>query len=231
MLFTALPRQFVSPRRAIFCLTLAAGLGAAGTAQADVYTCTTAQGEYLTSDRLIVACLDREQRVLDSSGALRRVIEPEMTREQRARYLARQQQAQEAIERARDAMRRDQALLIRYPNQAAHDQARAAALAQSQTVIDAANAELGNLTKEQQDLNGQMTFYEKDPSSAPAQLRRQIEDNEASVQIQKQAIAAQEAERARINARYDAELATLRQLWNSAAQQQQQSAQAPSGGE
>jgi len=194
-----------------------AGLGCvAAAAQADVYTCTDAQGRYLTADRPIMACNDREQRVLDSSGTVHRVIPPQMTGPQRAQYEAAQRQAELERQRARDAVRRDQVLLIRYPHQEAHDQARAAALEQSQTVIDAANAQLATLTKERRALDEEMQFYEKDPSRAPAALRRKISDNTQSMEIQRQAIASQQAERTRINERFDAELATLRKLWSAA---------------
>ena len=208
-----------APRRGrLLRLAAAAALGCAGaTAQADVYTCVDAQGRYLTADRPIMACNDREQRVLDSSGGVKRVIPPQMTGPERAQYEAARRQAELERQRARDAIRRDQVLLIRYPNQEAHDQARAAALAQSQTVIDAANAQLNVLAKERQALDEEMQFYEKDPSRAPAALRHKISDNTQSAEIQRQAIASQQTERARINERFDAELATLRQLWGAAA--------------
>ncbi|MDR0275478.1 MAG: DUF4124 domain-containing protein [Burkholderiaceae bacterium] len=199
-------------------LAAVAVLGCAGAAaQADVYTCTDAQGHYLTADRPIMVCINREQRVLDSSGSVRRVIMPQMTGPELARYEAAQRQAELERQRARDAARRDQVLLIRYPNPQAHEQARAAALAQSQTVIDAANVQLENLTKERQALDAEMAFYEKDPSRAPAALRRKIEDNTQSAEIQRQAIANQQTERDRINERFDNELINLRQLWSAAA--------------
>ena len=222
MPLTALLLRTVLPRCALLCLA------AAGVAQAEVYTCVDARGQYLTSDRPILACLDREQRVLDSSGVMRRVIAPQMTSEERARHLASQQQAEEIRQRERDAVRRDQALVIRYPNQEAHDQARATALAQSQIVIDAADAQLGSLNKEREDLANQMAFFEKNPARAPVELRRKIEENAQTIEIQKQAIASQESERTRINARFDDELAHLRQLWSAAAAKQT-AAQAPPG--
>ena len=58
-----------------------------------------------------------------------------------------------------------------------------------------------------------MEFFSKDPSRAPASLRRRIETNTESLQQQQQAIADQQAERTRINARFDAELERLQQLW------------------
>jgi len=195
-------------------LAAAVALGcAAGAAQADVYTCIDAQGRYLTADRPILACIDREQRVLDGTGTVKRVIAPQMTGPERAQFEANRRLAEIQRERERDAIRRDQLLVTRYPNQQVHDQARAAALAQSQHVLDAANAQLETLLKEQQSLRDDMAFYEKEPSSAPAALRRKVEDNAQNLEIQRQVITNQELERTRINERFDAELVTLRQLW------------------
>jgi len=218
-MFATPVRACPAPRRArLPRLAAVAVLGCAGAAaHADVYTCIDAQGRYLTADRPIMACIDREQRVLDNSGAVKRVIAPQMTGPERAQYEAAQRQAELERQRARDAIRRDQVLLIRYPNQEAHDQARAAALAQSQTVIDAATAQLDTLAKDRKALDEEMQFYEKDPSRAPAVLLRKISDNTQSTEIQRQAIASQQAERTRINERFDAELLNLRQLWNAAA--------------
>ena len=60
-------------------------------------------------------------------------------------------------------------------------------------------------------------FYRKNPSRAPAHVRRAIEDNEQSLQEQRRAIAIQQEEQARINARFDAEAAHLKSLWAGVA--------------
>ena len=58
-----------------------------------------------------------------------------------------------------------------------------------------------------------MEFYRKDPARAPARLKRQIEENEQHTKAQQRFIAGQEGEKQRINARFDKELARLRELW------------------
>ena len=58
-----------------------------------------------------------------------------------------------------------------------------------------------------------MEFYRKNPAKAPARVRRAIEDNEQGQQEQRRAIASQQEEQDRINARYDAEAAHLKTLW------------------
>ena len=46
-----------------------------------IYTCTTADGRRLTSDRPIPACNAQEQRVLNSDGSLQRIHPPSLTAE------------------------------------------------------------------------------------------------------------------------------------------------------
>ena len=62
-------------------------------------------------------------------------------------------------------------------------------------------------------LNDEMEFYKKDPTKAPAYLRRQVEDNAQSTAVQKRFIAEQDDEAKRVNQRFDDELARLRLLW------------------
>src|SRR5256885_10374207 len=62
-----------------------------------------------------------------------------------------------------------------------------------------------------------MEFYRKDPSKAPASLRRQLDENRSSQEEQQRFIQQQEQEKSRINQRFDAELVPLRALWSAAA--------------
>ncbi len=64
----------------------------------------------------------------------------------------------------------------------------------------------------------------KDPSKAPASLRRQLDENRSSQEEQQRFIQQQEQEKSRINQRFDAELVPLRALWSAAA-----AAAAPTG--
>ena len=59
----------------------------------------------------------------------------------------------------------------------------------------------------------EMEFYIKDPAKAPASLKRQIAENEHSMALQQRFIGDQDAEKVRINSRFDEELGRLRPLW------------------
>lgn len=189
----------------------------AGTGGSSIYTCTDAQGKRLTSDRPIMACNDREQREYGPGGVLRRVIQPTMTANEREASAARERELQQDRQRARDAIRRDESLVTRYPDRAAHDASRREALSQSQPVVDTAERRIAELAQERKALDEEMEFYRKDPSKAPAKLRRGIEANAEAVMVQKRAIASQAEERKRVNARFDEELARLEALWKAKA--------------
>ncbi|MFM6986597.1 MAG: DUF4124 domain-containing protein, partial [Hydrogenophaga sp.] len=115
--------------------------------------------------------------------------------------------------------RRDRALLIRYPTQASHDRERAEALNQVDDVVAAVIKREKALTDQRKGIDAEMEFYNKDLSKAPAWLRRQLEDNEQQMQVQKRFLDEQAQEKRRINTRFDEELAKLRTLWaaNAAA--------------
>ena len=58
-----------------------------------------------------------------------------------------------------------------------------------------------------------MEFYAKDPSKAPASLKRRVEENDSSVAVSRRFIAEQDVEKQRVNQRFDEELVKLKQLW------------------
>nr|WP_315494293.1 DUF4124 domain-containing protein [uncultured Rhodoferax sp.] len=178
-----------------------------------VYTCIDAKGRKLTADRPIVECIDREQKVLNPSGTVRAKVGPSLTAQEKLELEQKEKREAEERGRAAEEKRRDRALLTRYPNKGVHDQERAEALAQIEAVAKAATTRLTELTRQRVAIDEEMEFYKKDPTKAPAYVRRQFEENTQSQSVQKRFIAEQEAEARRLNARFDDELVRLRQLW------------------
>jgi hypothetical protein len=178
-----------------------------------VYTCIDSKGRKLTSDRPIPECTDREQRVLNPSGTTKQTVGPTLTAQERAVVDEKEKQALEERNRIAEEKRRDKALLNRYPNKGIHDQERTEALAQINVVKQAATNRLTELAAQRAKLNDEMEFYKKDPTKAPAYLRRQVEDNTTSTTVQKRFIVEQDEEARRVNQRFDDELARLRTLW------------------
>ena len=199
-------------------LALCAGLlGAVQAQQQGIYTCTDSRAQKITSDRPIPECLDREQKMLNPSGTVKRSVGPALSPLEASQQEARNKKAAEDQARAVEERRRDRALLLRYQNQAAHDAERATALAQVDEVIQTASTRLVELAEQRKALDRELEFYKSDLSKAPAALRRQVTDLEDNLVAQKRFIASQQQEKKRVNDRFDAELARLKPLWAGAA--------------
>jgi hypothetical protein len=178
-----------------------------------IYTCVDAKGRRLTSDRPIIECLDREQRELTPGGSVKRKIGPSLTADERAAEEEKKRLAAEEHNRQLDEKKRERALLTRYPDRAAHDKERAAAMAQADAVITAASRHVDDLVKDRKRLDLELEFFKSDPSRVPPQLKRQIDENADSIEAQKRFVLAQEQEKRRINLRFDEELVKLQSLW------------------
>lgn len=182
-----------------------------------IYTCVDGKGRKITADRPIVECIDRTQQELTPSGLVRRQLGPTLTAHEQAAQDDRDKLAAEALAREAEEKRRDRALLLRYPNRAVHEQERATALQQIDEVIKAASKRTAELAEQRKAVSSEFEFYVKDPSRAPASLKRRRDENDASVSVQQRFIAEQQQEKKRVNQRFDEELAKLKQLWPALA--------------
>ncbi|WP_431151564.1 DUF4124 domain-containing protein [Acidovorax facilis] len=201
----------------VMLLTLGAELASAQSqgATGGIYTCVDRNGRRLTADRPIPECLDREQRELSPSGITRRQIGPSLTELERAAQDA--QNRKDAEERARvvEERRRERVLVARYPDKAAHDVERAAAIQMVDDVTATAEKRMLELKAERKKLDVEMEFYKKDPNKAPMTLRRKIAEIDDSLAEQQRFIAGQDQEKRRVHARFDNELSQLRKLWDA----------------
>lgn len=212
----ALERMAITPRvvrQAAACGVLIL-VASASWAAPGIYSCVDSSGKKHTSDRPIPECLDREQRVLNKDGSQKQTVPPRMNAEERA--LAEERQHQKALAEAaqKDAIRRDRNLMLRYPNEAAHNKAREAVIDDLRRGIDASELHLKELQSDRKPLLDEAEFYKG--KRLPFKLKTRLEANDAQQQAQKDIITQQTAEIARVNALYDAELARLRRLWGGA---------------
>ena len=203
------------------CACLVAGALTGAWAEG-IYMCVDAQGRRITSDRPIRECVDREQKEFNPSGTVRRVVPPTPTATERAAIEARERKAAEEQQRIAEQKRVQKVLVARYPNQAAHDADRAKALQAVEDVIASAQKRVAELREERKAMEREAEFY-KAPQQRPPKLMRQFEDNDQQLAAQQRFIAAQDEEKKRITARFDDELAQLKQLWA----QKQAAASAP----
>jgi hypothetical protein len=207
-------RKWVATALSSVCLALMAAnvVFAAGES---IFTCSDAQGRKLTSDRPIPECTAREQRVLNRDGSVQRIIPPTMTAEERAEFETREQRRAAELKAQQEAVRRDRNLLHRFPNEAAHTKAREAALDDVRKSVQISEARLKTLSTERKPLMDEAEFYTG--RKMPAQLKQQLDANDAATEAQKSLVQNQQSEVERINALYDAELARLKRLWAGAA--------------
>ena len=157
----------------------------------------------------------RQQRELGPSGTVRRVIGPTLTDHERAVVELERRKVQDERNRLVEERRRERVLTARYPDQSTHDVERAAALAQVDEVSDSAAKRIIDLRHQRKALDLELEFYRRDPAKAPMNLRRQLAENDESVQEQHRFLAAQELEKRRVNRRFDAELLQLTRLWSA----------------
>jgi len=197
------------------CIAVLAGFVAASSAHAAIYSCVDGSGRRLTSDRPIVECATREQRMLNTDGSVRQIVPPTMTPDERAEADAKERQAAADRIAQQDAMRRDRNLVNRFPNDAAHMKAREAALDDVRKGVAFSQGRLAELERERKPLIDEQEFYKgKKP---PAKLRQQLDANDAAVAAQRSLVQNQEDEIVRINNLYDVELERLKKLWAGAS--------------
>ncbi|MES2991057.1 MAG: hypothetical protein V4844_06535 [Pseudomonadota bacterium] len=176
-----------------------------------IFTCVSAAGKTLTSDRLIAECVGREQRVLNPDGSLNRIVPPTLTAEERAKADEREAAVAAARAAKAEAVRRDRSLLTRYPDEKAHKRARESTLDSVRKLVAASEVRLKVLQEERKPLLADAEFYAG--KQLPPKLKTQLDANEVSTEGQRAQIESQKQEIARINQRYDEELQRLQKMW------------------
>ena len=198
----------------LLCLGALPAGGGAWAATAPIYSCVDASGKKLTSDRPITECANRDQRILNSDGSVRKIVPPTPTADESAEAELAARRAAADRSAQQDAVRRDRNLMLRFPNEAAHRKAREAALDDVRKAVRTSEERLKLLATERKPLLDEAEFY---PSGQlPAKLKQALDGNDAAVEAQRTLVLNQQAEVVRINALFDVELERLRRLWGGA---------------
>jgi len=156
-----------------------------------IYSCVDDKGRKLTSDRPIAECMDRVQTELNPSGTVKRVLAPPPSATDRAQ-------------------------MARYPDRASHDKERATALEQSTAASAGAVKRLQELGEYRKGIVSELQFYKSTPGKTPPALSQRLDETDASIAVQKRLMDEQDAEKSRINKRFDDEAAKLKQQWGVA---------------
>lgn len=206
-------RKQAVPGWRVVCLLAAASWAAPGWAQG-IYTCIDAKGRKLTSDRPIIECLDREQRVMNRDGSTRTVLPPSLTADERADLEARDRRKAQERAAQQDAVRRDRLLLMRYPTEAEHRKARDLALDDVRASIRNSERRISELNAERKPLLDEAEFYKG--KAIPPKLKQSLEFVDVAIDAHKTLIQNQQAELQRVTQLFDQELERLRKLWTGA---------------
>ena len=198
----------------LLCLAALLTPGAAWAAPAPIYSCIDASGKKLTSDRPIAECANRDQKILNADGSVRKLVPPTPTADEsaEAELAARRAAAERSMQQ--DAVRRDRNLMLRFPNEAAHRKAREAALDDVRKAVRTSEERLKLLAIERKPLLDEAEFYPN--GQLPAKLRQALDANDATVEAQRTLVLNQQAEVVRINTLFDLELERLKRLWGGA---------------
>jgi hypothetical protein len=189
-------------------------LCAASSSQAAIYSCVDGQGRRLTSDRPIVECATREQRMLNADGSVRKVMPPSMTPEEQAETEAKDRKAAQERAALTDAVRRDRNLVQRFTSEASHQKARDSALDDVAKGVKFSESRILELQDERKPLVAETEFYVG--KQIPLKLRQQLDANEAATSAQRSLVQNQKDEILRIDQLYDLELLRLKKLWAGA---------------
>jgi len=135
----------------------------------------------------ILSCKDGNGRTLITDPSDPRCYTPPLTPDEMAKQ---EEERRIAMDKYRECMaqqRSDQSLVSRYPNQAKHDAARKAALAEIETTLRISQSRLEQLLVERQRLRNEAEFYPN--GNLPAKLKRDTASNTALIHAQNEAIA------------------------------------------
>jgi len=117
----------------------------------------------------------------------------------------------DSVGRPDPAVERASAMLLRYPDEAAHQKARLQALERPREAVGRAEVKVGILWDERERLEVETAQYVGHP--LPSDLKQKLEANDALATSERQRLQKLSAEVASVDARFDAELAQLKELW------------------
>ncbi|MCX8086066.1 MAG: hypothetical protein N3C63_04085 [Rhodocyclaceae bacterium] len=189
---------------ATFLFALTASLPAAAK-----ITCCDVDGKRTCGDPPPPQCVTRAKIIYDKGGTAKEIEAP-LSPEQRAAREAEAARQKEEAQRAAEQERKDRALLGSYTNAAEIDKALERALADLDKSYEQTKGRLEAALKRREKLAAEKEFYQKKP--LPAELDKQIKDNERDIAALEQALKEREARVTELRARFAADKERFLQL-------------------
>ncbi|HSU62280.1 MAG TPA: hypothetical protein VLJ12_00215 [Burkholderiales bacterium] len=175
------------------------------------YRCVGKDGKKYYGSTVPMPCLGQPIEQLNTSGMVVKRIDPENDEKERAAKEAAAKKKREGEAAAREATRRNTALLATYTSEQDIDDARSRALAENEKALKDVALRIDVIKKRQAGYEKELEFY-KGNNQPPARLQDDIRDAEIDLQAQENLLAAKKKDASTINARYDEDKKRFREL-------------------
>jgi hypothetical protein len=175
------------------------------------YRCVGKDGKKYYGSTVPTPCLGQPIEQLNTSGMVVKRINPEGDEKEREAKEAEAKKKREAEAAAREAGRRNSALLATYTSEQDIDEARSRALAENEKAVRDVELRIDAIKKHQATYDKELEFYKGD-NKPPARLQDDIRDAEIDLQAQQNLLAAKKKDAENINAKYSGDKKRYREL-------------------
>jgi hypothetical protein len=192
-------------------VTAAALMLAPLVAEAQSFRCVGKDGKRYYGSTVPSECVGQPVEQLSPQGFLIKRIDPEGSEKERLAKEAEAARKREEDAAAREAARRNHALLATYTSERDIDEARTRALAENQKTVKEVELRIEAVRKRHVDYEKELEFY-KGKNTPPARLADDMKNAQDELKAQEQLLAVKKKEVEGINAKYDEDKKRYAQL-------------------
>jgi hypothetical protein len=192
-------------------VTAAALMLAPLVAEAQSFRCIGKDGKRYYGSTVPSECVGQPVEQLSPQGFLIKRIDPEGSEKERLAKEAEAARKREEDAAAREAARRNRALLATYTSERDIDEARTRALAENQKTVKEVELRIEAVRKRHVDYEKELEFY-KGKNTPPARLADDMKNAQDELKAQEQLLAVKKKEVEGINAKYDEDKKRYAQL-------------------
>lgn len=171
-------------------------------ADAQAYRCVGKDGKRYYGSIVPQECAGRPVEQLSPQGMVIKRIDPEGSEKERLAKEAEAAKKREDDAAAKEAARRNRALLATYASESDIEEARSRALADNQKAVDEAESRIAAIRKRQTGFEKELEFYQG-RNKPPAKLADDMKSAEDDLKAAQDSLAAKQKEVEGINAKYD----------------------------
>ncbi|HEV8106175.1 MAG TPA: hypothetical protein VGP97_01535 [Burkholderiales bacterium] len=169
---------------------------------AETYRCIAKDGKRYYGSLIPAECQGRPVEQLSTQGVVVKRIDPEGAEKERLAKEAAEARRRQEDSTAREAARRNQALLATYTSEKDIDDARARAMAENTKSVQLVEGRIESIRQQQAGYEKDAAQY-KGKGDLPASLQQDLKTAEADLKAQQELLEIKKRESEAINARYD----------------------------